>query len=94
MHMETFIRKQLKMKAHLVPKVEETPEEVVVWIDRLGQRSLRCGRCGLVVRQAHSRGPFRRWRHLAMGKRHRTGWRTAPSGSGWNGCRGPSCGGG
>lgn len=62
--METFIRKQLKMKAHWVPKVEETPEGVVVWIDRLGQRLLRCGRYGLVVRQVHSRSPLRRWCHL------------------------------
>ena len=68
MRMETFIRKQLKMKAHWVPKVEETPEGVVVWIDRLGQRPLRCGRCNLPVRQVHSRGPRRRWCHLALGE--------------------------
>lgn len=68
MRMETFIRKQLKLKAHWVPKVEETAAGVVVWIDRLGQRPLRCGRCGLLVRQVHSRGPLRRWRHLALGE--------------------------
>ena len=94
MRMETFIRKQLNMRARWVPKVEEIPEEIVVWINRLGHRPLSCGRCGLMVRQVHSRGP---WRHgtTSPSVRCRAGWRTAPSwstvppaGSGWNGYRG------
>jgi hypothetical protein len=33
---ETFIRKQLRLKAHTVTKVEETDECMLVYIDRLG----------------------------------------------------------
>jgi uncharacterized Fe-S radical SAM superfamily protein PflX len=42
---ETFIRKQLHLKAHIVTKVEETDENMLVYIDRLGKRLLRCGVC-------------------------------------------------
>ena len=42
---ETFIRKQLRLKAHTVTKVEETDECMLVYIDRLGKRLLRCGVC-------------------------------------------------
>jgi len=38
--LETFIRKQLRRKAHTVTKVEETDEFMVVSIDRLGKRLL------------------------------------------------------
>ena len=37
MLIETFIRKQLHLKAHTVTKVEETEECMLVHIDRLGQ---------------------------------------------------------
>jgi len=43
---ETFIRKQLRLKAHTVTKVEETDKSVLVHIDRLGKRLLRCGFAG------------------------------------------------
>jgi hypothetical protein len=39
---ETFIRKQLALKAHRVTKVEETGEQMIVHIDRQGKRLLRC----------------------------------------------------
>ena len=42
---ETFIRKQLRLKAHTVTKVEETDDCMLVHIDRLGKRLLRCGVC-------------------------------------------------
>ena len=42
---ETFIRKQLHLKAHTVTKVEQTDENMLVYIDRLGKRLLRCGLC-------------------------------------------------
>ena len=42
---ETFIRKQLRLKAHTVTRVEETGECMLVYIDRLGSRLLRCGVC-------------------------------------------------
>ena len=50
MLIETFIRKQLGLKAHRVAGVEATEAAVVVRIDRLGGRRLRCGRCGVQVR--------------------------------------------
>src|SRR5260370_16311839 len=40
---ETFLRKQLGLKAHTVTKVEETEKFMVIDIDRLGSRLLRCG---------------------------------------------------
>lgn len=42
---ETFIREQLRLKAHTVTGVEETDECMIVRIDRLGKRLLRCGAC-------------------------------------------------
>ncbi len=42
---ETFIRIQLRLKSHTVTQVEETAEAMIVQIDRLGQRLLRCGVC-------------------------------------------------
>lgn len=45
MLIETFIREQLRLKAHTVSKVEETGECMLVYIDRLGKRLLRCGVC-------------------------------------------------
>lgn len=67
MRMETFIRKQLGMKAHWVTRVEETTEGIVAWVERLGQRRLRCGECGRPARQVLRRDPPRRWRHLPLG---------------------------
>jgi transposase len=69
MRMETFIRKSLRLKAHTVVKVEEREGEgvLVVYIERLGSRRLRCGECGLQTqRVAPTRRPARRWRDLAM----------------------------
>ena len=43
MLVETFLRKQLGLKAHTVTKVEETERYMIVHIDRLGRRLLRCG---------------------------------------------------
>jgi len=63
---ETFIRKQLRLKAHTVTKVEENEEEMIVYIDRLGQRLLRCGVCRHRCRQVHSVRKEREWRDLAM----------------------------
>src|SRR5437660_5463977 len=54
---ETFIRKQLRLKAHTVTRVEETDESMVVHIDRLGRRLLRCGVCRQHCREVHSTRP-------------------------------------
>jgi transposase len=69
MRMETFIRKGLRLKAHTVVAVDEdeTTAQLVVHLDRLGHRRLRCGECGREApRAARSRRPPRRWRDLAM----------------------------
>jgi transposase len=69
MRMETYIRKALRLKAHTVVHVEEdeVAGQLVVHLDRLGHRRLRCGECGQEVpRAAPTRRPPRRWRDLAM----------------------------
>jgi len=65
---ETFIRKQLGLKAHRVTKVEETGEQMAVHIDRLGKRLLRCGVCRQRCLQVHSIRKARQWRDLSMRK--------------------------
>ena len=66
--METFIRKQLRLKAHTVTKVEETETGLVVDIERLGRRLLRCGVCRQRCRAVQSVRPAREWRDLSMRK--------------------------
>ena len=65
---ETFIRKQLRLKGHTVTKVEETEEHMLVYIDRLGKRLLRCGVCRQRCREVHDIRRLREWRDLSMRK--------------------------
>jgi len=65
---ETFIRKQLRLKAHTVTKVEETDECLLVYIDRLGKRLLRCGVCRQRCLEVHDIRKEREWRDLSMRK--------------------------
>jgi transposase len=65
---ETFIRKQLRLKAHTVTKVEETDECMRVYIDRLGKRLLRCGVCRQRCQEVHDIRKERVWRDLSMRK--------------------------
>jgi transposase len=65
---ETFLRKQLGLKAHTVKKVEEAEKFMVVHIDRLGGRLLRCGVCRQRCRKVHSVRKPREWRDLSMRK--------------------------
>jgi len=65
---ETFIRKQLRLKAHTVIKVEETEECMTVNIDRLGRRLLRCGVCRQRCREVRDVRKDRQWRDLSMRK--------------------------
>jgi transposase len=65
---ETFIRKQLRLKAHKVTKVEETPEFLLIHVDRLGVRLLRCGLCRHRCRQVQGQRNLREWRDLPMRK--------------------------
>ena len=64
MLVETFLRKQLGLKAHTVTQVEETERFMVVHIDRLGSRLLRCGLCRQRCRKVHSMQKPRVWRAL------------------------------
>ena len=66
MLIETFIRKQLRLKAHTVTKVEETGECMLVHIDRLGKRLLRCGVCRQRCLEVHDIREEREWRDLSM----------------------------
>src|SRR5208337_3117547 len=68
MLMETFMRKQLGLKAHTVTRVEETDGYLIVHIDRLGGRLLRCGVCRQRCRKVHSVRKAREWRDLSMRK--------------------------
>jgi transposase len=65
---ETFIRKQLRLKAHRVTKVETTEKVIIIEIDRLGHRQLRCGVCRKPCRGVHSIRKSREWRDLSMRK--------------------------
>jgi len=65
---ETFIKKQLRLKAHRVTKVETTEEVMIIVIDRLGHRQLRCGVCRKPCRGVHSIRKSREWRDLSMRK--------------------------
>lgn len=67
--LQTFIRKQLRLKAHTVTAIEESDAEMVVRIERLGSRRLRCSRCGRTCRRVHSRAAKpRSWRDLPLRK--------------------------
>ena len=66
MLLETFIRKLLKLKAHRVTAVEHEPERVVVQIDRLGQRRLRCRVCRKPCPRVHHVEEARSWRDLSL----------------------------
>lgn len=68
MLVETFIRMQLGLKAHTVTKVVETEDYMIIHIDRLGTRLLRCGLCRQRCRKVHSLGKPREWRDLSMRK--------------------------
>ena len=68
MLVETFLRKQLGLKAHTVTNVEETERYMVVHIERLGGRLLRCGVCRQRCRKVHSVRKAREWRDLSMRK--------------------------
>ncbi len=68
MLIETFIRKQLRLKAHTVTHVEESEECMLVQIDRLGKRLLRCGVCRQRCREVHDIRRAREWRDLSLRK--------------------------
>lgn len=69
MRLETFLRKSLRLQAHLVTRVQEAAGQAGVIearIDRLGKRRLRCSECGGTCQQVRDRRPERRWRDLSL----------------------------
>ena len=68
MLIETFTRKQLRLKSHTVTQVEESEEWMTVHIDRLGRRLLRCGLCRQRCRAVYDICKKRTWRDLSMRK--------------------------
>jgi transposase len=63
---ETFIRKLLRLKAHRVTAVEHSVEQMVIRIDRLGCRRLRCRGCGRPCAKIHQFEAPRHWQHLSL----------------------------
>jgi transposase len=63
---ETFIRKLLRLKAHRVTGVERSVEQMVIRIDRLGRRRLRCRGCGQPCAKIHQVEAPRHWQHLSL----------------------------
>ncbi len=59
----------MRLKAHTVTEIEETEEYMIVQIDRLGKRLLRCGVCRQRCRKVHGVRKQRGWRDLSMRKR-------------------------
>ena len=71
---KTFIRKQLRLKAHTVTEIEPGDEQMVVQIERLGARKLCCSRCRRPYRRVHSRAVRERsWRDLSLRQAPRLG---------------------
>lgn len=66
MRMETFIRKQLRMKSHYVSRIEETDSTLIAYVERIGRRRLSCSRCRRPCPKTHGRTSSRRWRDLSM----------------------------
>ena len=66
MLIETFIRKQLRLKAHRVTKVESSEDSLIIFLDRMGQRLLRCGVCRKRCLHIHSVRKEREWQDLSM----------------------------
>ncbi len=66
MLLETFIRKLLHLEAHRVIAVKVGPEQIVVEIDRLRSRALRCGVCRGPCRKVHQVEEARSWRDLSL----------------------------
>ncbi len=66
MLIETFIRKQLRLKGHRVTRVENNEDSLIIFIDRMGKRLLRCGVCRKRCLNVHSVRKEREWQDLSM----------------------------
>jgi transposase len=72
MRLESFIRKSLRLKAHSVTEVQERPDEMLVRIDWIRGRRVRCGACGRRAARVVHRQAERRWRDLSLRDRSLT----------------------
>jgi transposase len=63
---ETFIRKLLRLKVHYVTAVRQSPEQIVVEIERFKSRRLRCGVCRRPCQRVHQVEEARSWRDLSL----------------------------
>jgi transposase len=63
---ETFIRKELRLKVRRVTRVEGTGVQMIAYLDRMGGRLLRCGVCSLRCKKVHSLHKEREWRDLSL----------------------------
>lgn len=66
MLIETFIRKSLHLKAHYVTAIKPSHEQMVMEIDRLRCRALRCGVCRGRCRTIHQVEEARSGRDLSL----------------------------
>jgi transposase len=64
--METFIRKQLRMKSHHVVQIEESDNVMIAHVERIGRRQLVCSRCRLPCNQTQGRLQDRTWQDLNL----------------------------
>ena len=72
MRLESFIRKSLRLKAHTVTEVQERPDGMLVRIDWIQGRRVRCGACGRRTPRVVHRQGERRWRDLSLRDRSLT----------------------
>jgi transposase len=63
---ETFIRKLLHLKVHYVTAVRQSPEQIVVEIERCKSRRLQCGVCRRRCKKVHQVEEARSWRDLSL----------------------------
>jgi len=63
--LKPHIRKQLGLKAHRVTGVEPSDMRLLIQIDRLGRRRLRCGRCRHPAQTVGGPRSERRWLDLS-----------------------------
>ena len=47
MRIETYIRKSLEMTAHYVREITQTEQGLVIRVEKLGNRHLKCSECGM-----------------------------------------------
>lgn len=65
MLIKSMIRKTLGVKRHVIQKVEQTEDGLVVYLDRHQRRLLACSACG-TLGKVRDRLQARRWKHVPL----------------------------